>query len=173
MSSSHVEALEALLRTSTPPAAELKTALSRLSNEIRSRLDRGSDSVAFIEASVRVVSRLRGANNAELRMTVLCDSGQYLFSNGRSAEALVAAGKCEGLARRTASDDWLSKSQCLQTMVHAELGNIGQALIQGSSALTIARRTKNTIREISVLINLGIALNYGGLYREAIQCFER
>jgi len=173
MSSSHVEALEALLRTSTPHAAELKTALSRLSAEIRSRLDRGSDAVDFVEASVKAVARLKGANNAELRMTVLCDSGQYLFSNGRSAEALVAAGKCESLAKRTANDDWLSKSQCLQTIVHAELGNIGQALIQGSNALTIARRTQNTIREISVLINLGIALNYGGLSREAIQCFDR
>jgi hypothetical protein len=58
MSSSHVEALEALLRTSTPPAAELKTALSRLSAEIRSRLDRGSDAVDFVEASVKAVARL-------------------------------------------------------------------------------------------------------------------
>jgi hypothetical protein len=76
-------------------------------------------------------------------------------------------------ASRSEPPTTLVEAQCLQTIVHAELGNIGQALIQGSSALTIARRTQNTIREISVLINLGIALNYGGLSREAIQCFER
>src|SRR6476619_6262017 len=111
MTSTYLEALESILRSSSPaPDPLLKTAISRLSIEIRARLLRGSDcSVAFVEASVRALGRIRGSSNAVLRMTWLCDAGQYLFSNGRIPEALIAGAHCENLARQTGNQDFLSK----------------------------------------------------------------
>ena len=175
MTSTYIDALESVLRSpSSGRDPDLKTALSRLSTEIRARLLRGSDSsVSFIEASVRSLTRVRGSSNAVLRMTCLCDSGQYLFSNGRPAEALIAGAHCEALARQVENKDFLSKAQTLQAMANAELGNVGQAVVQCSSALDIAIEIDHFTRQISVLVNLGIALNYGGLYREAIPCFDR
>jgi putative two-component system response regulator len=175
MSSAHIEALEILLRSEgRTHEAEYKIALTRLSAEIRNRLTQGSSSSTdFIEASVKALSRLRGAVHASLRMECLCDSAQFLYSNGRSTDALAAAVQCEDLAKRTGNQEWISKSQNLQGVLHAELGNIGQAVIQCSKALDIARRTGDLMREVSVINCVGVAMNYGGLYRQAIPCFDR
>src|SRR5256885_6268990 len=106
-------------------------------------------------------------------MTCLCDSGQYLFSNGRTSEALIAGVHCESLARRSGNKDFLSKAQTLQSMANSELGNVAEAVVQCANALDIAREIRHLTRQASALINLGIAFNYAGLYGEAIPCFER
>ncbi len=167
--------MESLLRSqSVGRDVELKTALARLSKEIRARLVRGSDSsIDFIESSVRALVRLKGGANAVLRMDCLCDSGQYLFSNGRTSEALVAGIHCESLARHSGNKDFLSKAQTLQAMANSELGNVAQAVIQCVSALHIAVEIGHIVRQASVLINLGIAFKYAGLYGEAIPCFDK
>jgi putative two-component system response regulator len=175
MSSAHIAALESILRSNTARRdVELKTALARLSAEIRARLVRGSGrSINFIESSIKTLGRLKGGSNATVRMSCLCDGGQYLFSNGRSAEALIAGAHCEALARQVGNKDFLSKAQTLQSMANADLGNVAYAVIQSSSALEIALDIRHFGRQVASLINLGIALNYGGLYREAIPCFDR
>jgi putative two-component system response regulator len=175
MSSAHVEALESLLRSQTSVAgADYKGALTRLSAEIKNRLTQGTGtSIDFIESSLRAVSRIKGASHASLRLDCLCDGAQFLYSNGRSREALVAATECEQLARRAANHEWISKAQNLLGVLHADLGNIGHALVECSRALEAARKSKGVLREVSIINCVGVAMNYGGLYRQAIPCFDR
>jgi putative two-component system response regulator len=175
MGSTHVEALDVLLRShANVDNPEFKSVLSRLSSEIRHRLITGSSSsLDFVEASVRAVCRIKGAAHAPLLMECLSDCAQFLYSNGKSNDALIAATRCEELAKRTANRGWLSKAQNLLGIIHGELGNIGQAVIHYSAALDSARTREDIAREITVLNCLGVSLNYAGLYRQALRCFDR
>ena len=175
MTSAQIDALDVLVKSSRGSrASEVKTALTRLSTEIHCRVSRASDSsLDFVQASVRVLARIKGRGNAELRMTCFSDSSQYLFSNGRSKEALFAAAHCENLARLTRNDSWLARAQSLQSAVNAELGNVAEAVVKCSSALDIARKSDDVVRESIALVNMGVALNYGGLFEDAIPCLER
>src|SRR5258708_3948887 len=58
-------------------------------------------------------------------------------------------------------------------MVHADLGNISESVISSTKVLYLSREIGDLVGEASGLINLGAALTYGGLFREAIPCFER
>jgi len=58
-------------------------------------------------------------------------------------------------------------------VVHADLGNVAEAIVRQSKALEIARGAEDLAGEVSVLCNLGAALIYSGLYSEAIPCFNR
>jgi tetratricopeptide (TPR) repeat protein len=175
MTSINIEALESLIRTqSAGREADAKLVLMRLGHEIKTRMARKSElSVDFVEASVRSLTRLKGSGNAALRMECLCDSGEYLFSNRRISAALVAGAACESLARQVGDLEFASKSQVLQSMANAELGNAADAVVQCSHALDIALRIGNVRRQLSALINLGIALHYAGVDREAISCYDR
>jgi putative two-component system response regulator len=175
MTSANVESLESLIRSrSSARDAEARPILLRLGNEIKSRSARSSEaSLEFVEASVRALIKLKGSANAALRMECLLDSGAYLYSNCRNASAVVAGAACESLARQIKDRDLASKSQLLQAMANAELGNIAQAVVQGCEAFQTARQIDSFKRQLAALINLGVALHYGGLYREAIACHER
>jgi len=54
----------------------------------------------------------------------------------------------------------------------AELGNVYHALTQYTDALEIARARAHEEDQAIVLNNMGTALNYASLYRDAIPCFE-
>jgi putative two-component system response regulator len=174
MSSAHVEALENLLRSQGAVRdAEYKFALTRLSSEIRNRLAHGTaSSIDFIEASVRALARIKGGAHVFLRMECLCDGAQFLYSNGRSRDALIAAAQFEDLARRAGDQEWLSKAQNLLGIVHADLGNVGHSVIHCAKALETAQKGDLT-RHVSIINCIGIAMSYGGLYRQAISCFDR
>jgi len=58
-------------------------------------------------------------------------------------------------------------------MVNGELGNLNEAIVQYAEALCIARREGDLESAGIVINNLGCALNYAGLYLEAIPCFTR
>ena len=61
----------------------------------------------------------------------------------------------------------------LSGIVNADLGNVADAVISYAQALRLAQNMSDASGEMSVLVNLGAALNYGGLYREAIPCLLR
>jgi tetratricopeptide (TPR) repeat protein len=106
-------------------------------------------------------------------MECLCDSAQFLYSNGRTPEALKAAARFEQLAERANNDEWLSRCHQLNGILHADMGNVGEALISYSKGLVSARRTQEIYREVATLNCVGVAYNYGGLYRHALPCLNR
>src|SRR5258706_10596208 len=174
MSSSHLERIETLLHSKTAAnEPDFKSALARLSAEVKERLKQDSpNSVEYFSGVVRALSRLKGTTHADARMNCLFDSGAYLFSNGYGPQALVAARELDELAHRADLKPWIRKAGNLSGVVNADLGNVAEALITYSNSLSLAREMGDIHGEISVLTNLGVALNQGGLCREAIPCLE-
>jgi putative two-component system response regulator len=175
MGSGHADRLEAFLRSShSAGEPELKATLSRLASEIKERLDKGSPgSRTFVLSAVRALSRLKGTANGEVRAACLADSITYLFANQCDLEALEGANQLELLARAIESRFWLRKARSFQGIAYAHLGNVAEAVLSYSIALEISYETHDFDGQASTLSNLGTALNYGGLYREAIPCFAQ
>ena len=167
--------IEGLLRSSRgAPASEIKLALTRLATEVRERLTRGSStSRDFFSASVDAISRIKGSSNAELRMSCLCDCGYFFYTSGFAFDAIQTVRQLERLAAKSQDKVWLRRAHSLAGVVHADVGNIAEAFVRYSAAFTLAREMGDVEAEVGVLINLGVAMNYAGLYREAIPIFHK
>ena len=171
MGSSQIDALEALL--SAPggvSAPEVKTALARLASEVRDRASTSaSDSYDFFSATVEAVARLKGTSFAEQRIECLYESGCFFYRSGFAPAALRTSEILVRFATRTQNDEWLIKAYSFVGVVQAEAGNVGAAIVHHSNALRLARRRCDRLEEVRILVNLGTALLYAGLYRECIK----
>jgi putative two-component system response regulator len=175
MSSAHMERLEALLQSRTAAnEPEFKLALTRIAAEVKGRMTKDSPtSLDFFSATSRALSKIKGTAHADIRLQVLIDSASFLFENGRNVQALEAVKLAKDLATRAKKQHWIRKAETTAGIIHGDLGNVSDAVICYSNALTIARAIEDPVGESVVLLNLGTALNYGGLFREAIPCFHR
>ncbi|HUQ99260.1 MAG TPA: HD domain-containing phosphohydrolase [Gemmatimonadaceae bacterium] len=175
MGSALTEEIESLVHSSAGPSApELKVALSRLSSEIKQRLDKGSPtSYEFVSTAIKALSRIKGGMHAEARMACLWDSGVFLFSNKYDREALDCARSLLALARQVDSKVWVRKAYTLQGAAFSHMGDPAEALLHYSTAMELAREARDYEAESSILNNLGTTLNYAGLYREAIPCLNQ
>jgi putative two-component system response regulator len=153
---------------------ETKLALSRLLMELKTRRERGSTfSREYFSAALRTLPRIKGAAHLELRLDCLNQCVQYLYANGFDEEALRAANQFQVLSRTSQSKNWIRISENASGIVQADLGNVPDAILHYCESIALAIETKNVFAEVGTLINLGVALNYAGLYREAIPCFKK
>jgi putative two-component system response regulator len=175
MSSAHTEALEALLQTTRSASdPDFKGVLTRLSSELHDRLGRGtSASINEFTRAFEALARIKGPTHAELRMSCICDCVHFFFLDGRVPLALRASRHLAALAHQVNSKSWLRKAHNMKGILHADIGDVGEALVDYSKALDIATDAKDRDGEVVVLLNIGVALNYSGLYREAIPCLQR
>ena len=176
MGSGLTDQLEALVLGTPSPSGttDLRVVLSKLAVEVRQRLDKGSpSSYDFLVSVVKGLSRIRGGSHAELRMACLYDCSAFFLTNRFGAESLQAAAQVELLARQSGNKTWIRKALMVKGIACAHLGDVGDAVFHYTEALVIARELNDAEGEGSVLSNLGSALNYAGLYREAIPCFLR
>jgi putative two-component system response regulator len=152
----------------------MKPALSGLVSELKERLASGSsESHDLFVAAVRALARVRGRGNAELRLNCLFDCGNYFYVGGFPAAAVQTAQLALSLAQRSGLKEWVRKSETLLGIVSADAGNFADALIHYSRAIEIAKETGDRYGEAIVLQGLGVALNYAGLFSEAIPLFRR
>lgn len=175
MGSFHIEALETLLHTpDRGREPEIKAAIARLASEVKERISRGSPgSTEFVTSALRALCKVKGHTHAELRMACLFESGLYFFSNGLNQSVLEIARHLAELAKMAKSKNWQRKAHTLFGIAHADMANAAEAVQHYASAFNHATELDDTLGQISVLGNLGNALNYAGLYREAIPCFRR
>lgn len=175
MSSSHTQRIEDLVAGSTSPRpVDLKVALSRLSLEIKDRLAKGSSgSFDFFVAAVEALSKIKGAGNAELRLACISDCGKYFYVGGYPDAAIQTAKLAIALASHVNSKPWKRKTLNFLGVVHADRGNVSEALVCYAAALSIARQIEDSEAEISVLMNSGAAFNYAGMFQEAMRCFAK
>lgn len=173
MGTGHTDRLFSLLRQAgVASEPEAKMALMRLAEEARERKARGAlASVDFFSSTLRAVSNLRGTSNSDLRMSCLYDCAAFFFHKGQSERALHAVRELTRLAAVADDEIWLGKANTIAGVVYADVGNICEAFAHHAAALNTYREQGNALAEAKVLLNLGVTLNYGGLYREAIPCF--
>jgi putative two-component system response regulator len=172
MKNLHPDVLQLSRQRDHLSASECKAALLRLSGEVTKRLQQGTpESIDFFSAVIKVISGLQGSSHAELRMRCLFEAGLYFYSNGRDEKTVAAAASLIKLAEHVGDRKWIRKGQTLSGVGHAHIGNVAEAVLHFAIALPISREVGDIEGEISTLSNLGSALIYGGLYREAIPCF--
>ena len=174
MSSFQLERLEALLRdakSSSDP--EVRRALERLHSELLERLSGSSpQSHEFFLRSFRLIKGVKGTGNSSLRIDCLRQSILYFFHHAKFELAFEAAAHQHWIANQAQSSEAKQRSLNSMGTALAELGNVHQALIHYSDALEIARNRDCIEDQALVLNNIGTALNYANLYRDAIPCFE-
>jgi putative two-component system response regulator len=170
------QSIDALLQSKTSAnEPEFKIALTRLSSEIKGRMKIGISSTPpdFFLSALQALSRIKGVAHADVRMSCLIDSGHFLYSNGFDTPALGAIRQLDELARRAKDRRWIRRADTLGGMVEADLGNVAGAVVRYANALSLSKEMGDEVGELVVLCNTGAALNYGGLYHEAIPCLER
>jgi putative two-component system response regulator len=153
---------------------QVKTALVRLAGEIKHRAARGSsDSYDFFAAAINSLSRIRGPSCADTRFECAYACGQYFYVGGYSAAALESAHLLKALATLARDRSLEQKAFAFAGVTYNEVGDLGEAVANHSTALAIARELGNFDAEQKVTQNLGVALMDAGLYQEALPCFER
>jgi putative nucleotidyltransferase with HDIG domain len=175
MGSSRIENLRAILRASSSAAEpEVAVALKRVYAELDRRLiDAADDSNGPFTDALQALTQMKGTGNASLRLLCLHRCALYFFQHGNAMAAYNAANQHELLSTRIGDKQGVRKAKTMKGLVHADVGAIGDALAQFSIAFEIATTTGDMEGKTSTLINLGVALNYAGLYHEAITCFQR
>src|SRR5258705_9305051 len=174
-SSKHLPLDVVLQSTATASEPEIKIALARLASDIKDRLQRPPtpSSQAFFVSAVRALSRIRGTGNSEMRMTCLFDSACFFYINDLGAEALGAVRQLDRMAYCSENKPWIRKSETINGVVHAELGDVAEGIVRLANALEISVTLHSLHGQLPALNNLGSALNYGGLYKESMQCLQR
>jgi len=175
MGSSHAARLANLLgKNGGNTSPDLKVALARLTVETKERLTHGSpDAKPFFSAAVRELGRIRGITHAELRATCLFDAAHYFYNSGFPDAAAEAAACTTALARQAKLRTWERKGETISGVVQADADNVPAAMMHYARALELSRELSDRTAESVVLLDLGVALNYSGLFREAIPCFLR
>ena len=175
MGSSHAARLANLTgRSGEGASPDLKVALSRLTVETKERVAQGSpDAKPFFSETVRELSRIRGTTHAELRATCLFDAAHYFYNGGFPEAAAEAAACTVALARQARLKNWERKGETVSGIVQADADNLPEAMMHYARALELSRELSDRHAESAVLQNLGVALNYSGLFREAIPCLLR
>ncbi len=121
---------------------------------------------------MRAVCRIKGSTNHALRLACLWECGKFFEIHGIYGPAIEAIDGLEALARRSGDSVWIRKSHTLGGIIHADFGNVAEALIRHAKSLEMAPAEGIAI-QIAALANAAGALIYGGLHREAITCCER
>lgn len=171
----NVERLDQLLQAKgRVDDRETRLALSRLLTDLRGRRERGSPiSRDCFAAALHTLPKMKGALHSDLRMDCLKQCVQYLYANGYGADALQAVNQLQALSRLSQNRNWIRLSENLAGIIQADLGNVPDAVSHYCTSIDLAKELGNQFAETCTLINLGVALNYAGLYREAIPCFAR
>ena len=175
MSSLHLERIEGLLRTTCGASSpELKGAMQRLYHELVNRAARSSAGSADIfMGALQVLRRIRGNNNLPLRLLCLHECCSFFVHHGNFVPAYEAASLRYELSQQSGFPEGMRSSLNALGIICSDLGNTTDALMHYSEAFDIERHLGDVEGEGVVLNNLGTALNYAGLYREAIPCLDR
>lgn len=174
MSTFAAKELELLARHGKSPAdPEVRLALSRLSAELKDRMQGASASSAdHFKNIAQVLSALKGTANSDLRITCLLDIAQYFYVIGQPFAALQPATSAAELATTADNKPLLRKSVTFLGAMHADTGNLSRAIECYAQALELLKGLADSKATCAVWLNLGVALLYAAQYRDAIGCFE-
>lgn len=154
-------------------SAELKVVLSKLALDVNSTLQTPSAAAStLVQGAVNSLSKLKGTLHHELRINCLIDCGQFYYVSGQTFKAIEPTSHAVELARAAKHPALLRKALTVLGIVYADSGNISKAVECYAEALDLAHELRETVGEIFVWNNLGVALLYGAQYRDALSCFE-
>jgi len=123
------------------------------------------ESVAIQLASLKV--------NAHRQIKLMNDASIFLYISGRPDRGLIVATKARNFALSVADAKSTAAALAVLGICAADTGNLPLAMEAYADALSLAQKSNDISREGKVWQNLGSALAYSGLFREANSCFVR
>ena len=107
------------------------------------------------------------------QLGLMLDTIRFLYDSGQSLRAIPIAQKAYALAIESSLPAGAFDAINALGICAADVGKLPDAMEAYAEALTLAQGLSDNLRLGKVWLNLGAALYYGGLFREAIACFER
>ncbi len=151
---------------------EEKALLRRANAEISLALKDGvASDPGRIEVFASQLANLRIDVPEQLRL--MLDAVRFFYVTGQPFTGLPIAQKARTLAVETADSKATFDALLLVGVCAADTGGLPTAMEAYADALRLAGGIEDKVREGRVWQNIGVALMYGGLYGEAINCFER
>jgi putative two-component system response regulator len=107
------------------------------------------------------------------QLKLMLDAARFFYVSGKPDVGLTLGISARELAVEIADAKSAATALTLVGICAADTGNLPMAMEAYSDALSLAQKNQDLSREGKIWHNLGTALMYGGLYREAIECFNR
>lgn len=107
------------------------------------------------------------------QLKLMLDAVKFLYLSGHSFRAIPIAQKAHMLGLETLQTAATLDALMALGICSADSGALPDSMEAYAEALSLAQGLSDPVRQGKVWLNLGAALIYSGLYREALACFEK
>jgi putative two-component system response regulator len=107
------------------------------------------------------------------QLNLMLDAARFFYVSGKPEFGLTLGISTRELAVEIADGTSEGAALTVVGICAADTGNLPMAMEAYSDALSLTQKNGDASREGKTWHNLGAALIYSGLYREAIECFNR
>jgi len=108
-----------------------------------------------------------------LQLKLMLDASHFFYISGKADRGLLVAEKTRRFALEVADVRSLAMALMMVGICAADTGNLPLAMEAYADALSLAQKGENLVQEGKIWQNLGVALIYSGLFKEALACFSR
>ncbi|MBC7622011.1 MAG: HD domain-containing protein [Aeromicrobium sp.] len=134
----------------------------------------GSGSAKDIERVVALALELPTLTpTSEEALSAMLEAAKLLYVSGRPSQGLAVAEGAHTIAIEAASLEQAVQALSLTGICAADAGNFPRAMEAYASAMTLVKQSADAVQECKIWQNLGAALIYAGLLREAVGCFNK
>ena len=123
------------------------------------------ESLALQLGSIRV--------DVQAQLKLMLDAVRFLYVSGQAFRAIPIAQKARALGLETSQPKATLDALIALGICSADSGGLPDAMEAYADALSLAQGLADPVGQGKVWLNLGAALIYSGLYREALACFEK
>ncbi len=156
---------------STSPSDD-KVLFNQANNAISLALREGNCAdFSVIETLAIQLATIRVDVPAQLRL--MLDAVRFLYVSGQAFRAIPIAQKARALGLEAAEPKATLDALIALGICSADSGGLPDAMEAYADALSLAQGLADPVGQGKVWLNLGAALIYSGLYREALACFEK
>lgn len=111
--------------------------------------------------------------DVQRQLKLMLDAVRFLYVSGQAFRAIPIAQKARSLGLETSQSKPTLDALIALGICSADSGGLPAAMEAYADALSLAQGLSDVVAEGKVWLNLGAALIYSGLYREALACFEK
>ena len=123
------------------------------------------ESLALQLGSIRV--------DVQAQLKLMLDAVRFLYVSGQAFRAIPIAQKARALGLETSQPKATLDALIALGICSADSGGLPDAMEAYADALSLAKGLSDPVAQGKLWLNLGVALMYSGLYREALACYEK
>jgi len=127
----------------------------------------------LFEMAADALSDLPDEPVSEDRVLCLLFVARYRYHSGNAYPGLTCAEQAVSLAERLEDAGLIARGKKILGLLYTETGNYPGAVNALTGALAAARTKHDSVQEVEILSNLGLAHQHAGHYETAIPCYER